>query len=100
MSKNSEAVHHASRASGLPVVNKLFTFDGDTFTYTLPLTDQADTDSVFAFYEAHKDVPFYWFNPQDEVTYEVVFAEPPKRNIDKLKTRWKITVVFHQYAPV
>ena len=97
---DKNAVRVASTASGLPVVNKLFTFQPITFKHTLFLVAQADKDTVMAHYEANKDVPFDWGNIQDGDTYEVVYAMPPKLTIDKIKLRWRIQLTFIQYSPL
>lgn len=95
-----EAIQVASKASGLPVVNKLFTFDPKTWGVEYGLVIQADKDTLMAFYEANKDVPFDWANTQDGNTYEVIFAGPPKCKLDRLKTRWNISITFLQYSPL
>lgn len=97
---DKNAVKVASAASGLPVVNKLFTFQPITFKHTLFLVAQADKDTVTAHYEANKDVPFNWDNDQDSNTYEVIYAMPPKLTMDKINGRWKIVFVFIQYSPL
>ena len=99
LSKNTVQV--ASKASGLPVLNKLFTFDPKTWKFTLYLVSQTDKETVLTFYEANKDVPFDWSNTQEgPTTYEVIFDRPPKCKLDKLKTRWTITFMFTQYSPL
>ena len=95
---SNDTVQVASKASGLPVVNKLFTFDPKTWKHTLYLVSQADKESVMTFYENNKDVPFSWLNKQDSVTYEVIFEQPPQCQMDKIKTRWKITLTLLQYS--
>ena len=97
---SNEAVKIASKASGLPVLNKLFTFDPATFKFTLFLVSQADYTTIMAFYNANKDVPFDWENTQDSNTYEVIFAGPPNCTLDKLKNRWKMQFTFMQYSPL
>ncbi|GAG17489.1 unnamed protein product [marine sediment metagenome] len=90
------------KASGLPVLNKLFTFAGKTWKFTLYLTIQADKETVLTFYEANKDVPFDWSNTQETspITYEVIFMHPPKCTLDKVKNRWRIVNTFTQYSPL
>lgn len=95
------AVWVGKMASGLPVLNKLFTFAGKTWKYTRYLVIQADKEEYLTFYEANKDVPFDWVNEQEGgEPYEVIFLSPPKCQLDKLKDRWKITFVFAQYSPL
>lgn len=100
ISKN--AVQIASSASGLPVLNKLFTFAGKTWKFTSYLVVQADKETVLTFYEANKDIPFDWSNTQETapITYEVIFMHPPKCTLDKLKNRWRIVNTFRQYSPL
>ena len=98
---NKNAVKIASAASGLPVINKLFTFDGPTWKYTLSLVTSADKDTLHTFYEANKDVPFDWVNPQDSNTYEVIFAAPPQyisAGSDGTNFYWNIKLVIIQYS--
>ena len=97
---SSETVQIASKASGLPVLNKIFTFDPRMFKYTLHLVSQADKESVITFYKANCDIPFDWTNTQDDNTYEVIFDHPPKCQLDKIKERWKISLTFTQYSPL
>jgi len=95
---SSDTVEVASKASGLPVINKLFTFDAKTWKHTLNLVSQADKETIMTFYDGNKDIPFSWVNQQDAVTYEVIFDGPPQCQLDKVKTRWKITLTFLQYS--
>ena len=97
---SKSTVQIASKASGLPVVNKIFTFDPKTWAYTLTLVSQVDKASVITFYEANKDIPLSWANAQDGNTYEVIFDGPPKCKLDKLKERWQISLTFIQYSPL
>jgi len=98
--QSTDAVQVANKASGLPLLNKLFTFDPKTFTVQLNLVTQTDKESVMTFYKANCDVPFKWTNDQDGEEYEVIFARPPKCALDRLKTRWRIDLVFIQYSPL
>jgi hypothetical protein len=97
---NTNAVEVASKASGLPVVNKLFTFNPKTFRFTLNLVSQADKETILDHYTANCDVPFDWDNEQDGEKYEVIYARPPDPKLDKLRTRWKIILTFIQYSPL
>jgi len=93
-----EAMQIGKKDSGLLVLNKLFTFAGKTWKYTLYLVIQADKETVLTFYEANKDVPFNWSNTQETPpqTYEVIFMHPPKCTLDKVKNRWRIDNTFAQ----
>ena len=97
---DKRAVKVASAASGLPVVNELFTFVPMTWKGVFNLTSQADKETIMAFYLANRGVAFKWLNPQDSNTYEVVFLTPPLRKLDKISTRWRITFTFKQYSTV
>ena len=99
---SKDTVQIASTASGLPVLNKLFTFDPKTWKVTLSLVSQADKESVITFYKANCDVPFDWSNTQETPpqTYEIIFAKPPKCTLDKIKNRWRIQFIFMQYSPL
>lgn len=99
---SKDAVQIGKKASGLPVLNKLFTFAGKTWKFTLYLVSQVDKESVLTFYEANKDVPFDWSNVQETapITYEVIFMHPPKCTLDRLKNRWRIINTFTQYSPL
>ena len=100
---NKNAVKVASAASGLPVLNKIFTFDGPTWKYMLKLVTSADVGTLKAFYEANKDVPFDWLNPQDSNTYEVIFASPPQYSgggSDGTNFYWNIKLTITQYSPL
>lgn len=95
-----ETVLVGSTASGYPVLNKLFTFDPRTFTYEIRFISNADKLTLIAFYNANKDVPFYWTNDQDDVEYEVVFLGPPGCKVDGGKDVWRIFLGLKQYSPL
>lgn len=100
---SKEAVQVASFASGTPLLNPLFTFDPLTFTPPYYLVSQADKETLMAFYKAHKDIPFEWINtqkPDAPITYEVIFVQPPKCQLDRVQDRWKISFIFRQYSPL
>ena len=100
---NKAAVNIASKASGLPIVNKLFTFDAMTWKYTLDPVLNADKLTLITFYNANKDVPFDWLNPQDANTYEVIFDDPPACTFvgsDGTNFYWKIILTLTQYSPL
>lgn len=91
----------AKKASGLPLLNKLFTFDAKNWKFTQNLVSQTDKESLITFYEANKDVPFDWKNEQeDDTVYEVVCNSPPKCQLDRLKNRWRIVWSLTQYSPL
>ena len=98
--RNKDAVHVASKASGLSFANKLFTFNPKTWKGVLKLVIQADKVTVDTFYAEHCEIPFEWDNTQEDNTYEVIFGQPPICTLDKLKNRWTIGLVFIQYAPL
>ena len=95
-----EAMSIAKATSGLPVLNKLFTFAPKTFRHTRYFVAQADKETVMTFYGANKDVPFDWLNTQDSNTYEVIFLGPPKVSLDKINKRWMMVFIFKQYSPL
>lgn len=90
----------ASATSGLSVVNELFTFVPMFWKGVFNLTNQADKETIMAFYLANRGVAFKWLNTQDSNTYEVIFLAPPKRKLDKISTRWRVTFTFKQYSTV
>lgn len=96
--KSSDAILVANRASGLPVLNKIWTFDPIIFSFKLNLVSDTDKNTIMDFYEANKDVPFYWYNNQDSITYEVIFTRPVRCSLDKIKTRWQISIELQQYS--
>lgn len=93
---SDDSVLTGSTASGYPVRNELFTFDPITFQHTLFLVSQADKETVITFYKANKDIPFYWPNAQDSLTYEVEFVQKPVCRMDGVKDRWRIDLVLRQ----
>ncbi len=97
---SGEAVLVGSTASGYPVLNKLFTFDGRIITFEKRHVLQANMLTFMAFYEANKEVPFYWTNEQDDIQYEVCFTKPPRCQIDGEKDKWRIGFEFRQYSPL
>jgi len=100
---SSDAIKVASKASGLPLLNKLFTFDPRTWKYTVTTVTNADKLTLLTFYDANKDVPFDWLNPQDGNTYEVIFDKPPVCTMagsDGTNIYWKINLVILQYSPL
>jgi len=88
-----------STASGYPVLNKQFTFNGRIFTPELCSVSEADKLVVMAFYETHKDVPFSWYNHQDATTYEVCFLSKPRCRMDGRKDLWRIGLILMQTLP-
>ncbi len=94
-----KAVLVADTASGYPFLNKIFTFDPRAFTPELRSVPEVDKLVIMAFYEANKDVPFYYLNSQDSVTYEVVFVSKPGCRIDGRGDRWRITLNLLQSSP-
>jgi len=95
---SKSAVKIANAASGLPVINELFTFDPRTWMGVFNLVSQADKETINTFYQDNKGVPFNWLNPQDTLTYQVIFMSPPKNVLDKISTRWRISFTFKQYS--
>jgi len=98
--KSSEAVIVGEAASGYPVLNKVFTFDPKTFRFVLNLIPQVDKEAIITFYDANKDIPFYWLNGQDGVTYEVVFIGRPECTLIGRKDLWRVGLELMQSAPV
>ena len=72
------------------------TFDAWYFTFSLRLVSDTDKDTLEAFYQANKEVVFYWLNEQDDETYEVIFLEKPHCELDGQKDRWKIDIKLVQ----
>ena len=97
--KDPNTVLVGSTASGYPSLNKLFTFDGRTFLFEMYSVPEVDKLVIFAFYEANKEVPFYWLNPQDNVTYEVCFTGRPRCRMDGRIDLWRIQIEFRQTTP-
>ena len=101
VSRDANAVDIGSTESGYPVLNKLSTFAPQSWRHTLDGVSQTDKDSIDTFYEANKDVPFYWPCAQDSTTYEVAFIKPP---VPILQGRsegrwiWRITMELMQTA--
>jgi len=95
-SPSGEAVNVVSVASGYSLINVLFTFDPRDFSHTLSGVSQADKETVMAFYESHKGEPVYWLNEQDNITYEVIYLEPPDCKLDGRKDLWRIENKFRQ----
>ncbi len=93
---DQNAVRVGSTASGYPVLNKVFTFDGRTFTFELYSVANADKLTVMAFYEANKDLTFYYLNRQDSVTYEVCFISKPLCRMDGRIDLWRIQLNLKQ----
>ena len=94
--KSDEAVLTGNMASGYPLMNKLFTFDPRTFSFDLRFVSQANKLTIMAFYEANKDIPFYWTNEQDDIQYEVSFVNKPRCVSDGEKGFWGIGLVLRQ----
>ena len=94
--KSDDAVLIGDIASGYPLMNKLFTFDATTFFRDLRFVSQANKLTIMAFYEANKDVPFYWTNEQDDIQYEVGFVSKPDCSSDGEKELWRISLVLRQ----
>jgi len=95
-----EAVGAPFFASGYPCMNKLFTFNPVTWGGTLSSVGQTDMEALDAFYVDNCDVPFYWYNKQDDTIYEVVFAKPPDIQIqgNDDKELWQIGLELRQAA--
>lgn len=94
--KDPNTVLVGSTASGYSHLNKLFTFDSRTFTFDLIGVIEADKLTVMAFYEANKEIPFYWYNFQDKGTYEVCFVSRPSCRLDGRGDLWRIGHVLRQ----
>lgn len=95
---SGKAVLVADLASGYPDLNKLFTFDPREFIFEL-LVPEADKLKIMEFYENNKDVPFNWYNKQDNTSYEVVFISKPRCKIYKRKDLWRIILSLRQSSP-
>ena len=97
--KDSKAVLVHSTASGYPILNKLFTFDGRTFTPELRSVFEVDKLAVMAFYEINKDKEFPWYNEQDTMWYTVCFTQKPRCRLDGRNDLWRIQLNFLQTEP-
>lgn len=97
--KSDEAVQVGPAASGYPVLNKLFTFDPRRLTPEYRAVSNTSKLAAVAFYEANKDVPFYWFNKHDGVTYEVCFLSKPGCRLDGRNDLWRIALNLLQTTP-
>lgn len=97
---DDNAVLVGSTASGYPVLNKLFTFDPRTITFELYSVVDVDKLKIMAFYENNKEVPFYWPNSQDSVTYEATFVKKPRCRIDGRKDLWRLQIVLRLITPI
>ena len=106
VSYSKDAISAARAASGLPVINKIFTFDPITFEYTVGnLISNADKVTLLAYYDDHKGIAFDWTNPDPDnnITYEVKFLKPPTVSVsghDGTNTFWKISLTLIQYSPL
>jgi len=96
---SDKAVLVGDMASGYPFVNKLFTFDPRTFIFAMPCVPEEDKLEVMAFYEANKDVDFYWYNKQDKTQYEVVFICKPGCRLEGRGDLWRINLMLRQSSP-
>lgn len=90
-----KAVLIGDAASGYPVINKLFTFVPRDFEYELPSVTDAEKAQIDAFYLANMDVPFYWLNPKDKLTYRAIFTAPPKCR-PVTTSKWRISCELRQ----
>jgi len=93
---SDDAVIVGAVDSGYPVLNKLFTFDGRTFTPELRSVSNADKLTVMDFYEVFKDKEFPWYNAQDTLTYMVCFMRPPRCRMDGRIDLWRIQLELKQ----
>lgn len=96
---SDKAVLIADMASGYPLVNKLFTFEPELFSFDLPCVPEVEKEEVMTFYENNKDVPFYWLNRQSGVLEEVIFVGKPGCRIDGRRDLWRITLKLLQSSP-
>lgn len=99
--KSDNAIMVADRGSGYPLLNKLVTFDGRTFSFELPAVPDAEKVIIVDFYETHKDSQFPWYNYQDKTWYEVCFAGEPgcRLEVDGCGDLWRISITFRQTSP-
>jgi len=96
---SDDAVLIGKTASGYPVLNKVVTFDARTFTFEKPCVPNADKLWIMEFYEDNKEVPFYWLNKQDKVTYEVIFISKPSCRLEGRGDLWRMGFNFRQSSP-
>lgn len=86
-------------ASGYPQLNKLFTFDARTFIFDMPAVPEADKVTIMAFYEAHKDEAFPWYNKQVHEWFEVVFIRRPGCKLQGRGDLWNLRIMLRQNSP-
>ena len=100
-SLSSDAVQVASTTSGFPLLNKQFTFNPKTWSFTLGNVSQTAKAAIMAFYAANESLEFYWKNEQDNITYTVCFVSPPVARLqgDDNKSLWSIRMQLLQTAP-
>lgn len=96
---SGKAVLIADIASGYPLLNKLFTFDPRDFVFEMPCVPEADKLEIMQFYEDNKDVPFYWFNKQDNTQYEVISISKPTCRLEGRGDLWRMGFHFRQSTP-
>jgi hypothetical protein len=96
---SDDAVDIGKTASGYPVLNKLVTFDARDFNFEMPCVPDADKVEIMTFYDANKDLAFYWYNKQDKVTYEVIFLSRPTCRLEGRGDLWRMGFAFRQVSP-
>lgn len=94
------AVIRGRSESGYPVANKQFTFDPRTWQFSLYSVSQVDKAVVMAFYETHKDIPFMWYNKQENTNYEVMFVNYPECRIQGRINLWQLNLTLIQTSPL
>ena len=88
----------ADPTNGYPLLIRELHFNPRYFRFTLYNATDEDKTTLMDFYDSNKDKTFNWTNEQDSTTYEVMFAEKPKCQLNGQKDRWNIELVLVQAA--
>lgn len=97
---SDQAVGQAPADSGAPILYTEFTFDPRDFPHTIANAPDADRLAIWEFYKRNKDLPFWWYNYQDEYYHQVIFVTPPDMRLqdDDDKSLWAIRIHVRQIA--
>ena len=93
---DDEAVSIPAPNHGHQVITEVHQFNPRNFSYMLRDVKQADKLTIEAFYSSDKGKHFYWYNEQEDITFEVVFMDKPLVQLDGANNRWKILINLKQ----